>query len=302
MGGAALAAHDGDLELARAAARSNIPFIFSAASITPLEHVARVEGSPWFQAYVPGDEGRITRLVDRVAAAGFKTLVVTVDVPILGNRENDVRAGFSMPLRPSISLAWQVATRPRWLARWIGTLVQSGMPHLENMEAERGPPILSGSRERNFGLRDRLSWEHVDLIRRRWEGKLVLKGILRGEDARSARERGVDGVIVSNHGGRQLDGAIAPLRVLPEVVAEAGDMEVMLDGGVRRGSDVLKAIALGARCVFVGRPFLYAAAIGGGGAIDHVVGLLKSEIDRDMALLGLCDLGGASGNLLFRCP
>jgi L-lactate dehydrogenase (cytochrome) len=174
------------------------------------------------------------------------------------------------------------------------------MPYLENMEAERGPPILSGSLERNMQHRDRLSWPHVELIRGRWSGKLVLKGILRGPDAKLARERGVDGLIVSNHGGRQLDGAIAPLRALPEVVAEAGTMEVMLDGGVRRGTDVLKAIALGARCVFVGRPFLYAAAIGGEAAVSHAIRLLASEVDRNMALLGLCDLTEVGPDLLSR--
>jgi L-lactate dehydrogenase (cytochrome) len=300
MGGAGLAARDGDLVLARAAAEANIPFIFSAASITPLERVAAIGGSPWFQAYLPGDPGRILPLLDRVAAAGFETLVVTVDVPVIGNRENNLRVGFSMPLKPSPSLALQMASRPRWLAQWIFSLLRSGMPHLENMEAARGPPILSRSLERNFNLRDKLSWEHIDLIRNRWRGRLVLKGILRGDDAGLARDRGVDGVIVSNHGGRQLDGAIAPLKVLAEVVAEAGRMDVMLDGGVRRGSDVVKAVALGARGVFVGRPFLYAAVVGGEPAVGHAIDLLTTEIDRNMAMLGLCRLADVGPDLIAR--
>lgn len=300
MGGAGLAAQDGDLVLARAAASANVPFILSAASVTALEKVAAAGGAPWFQAYLPGDIGRVERLVDRVAAAGFLNLVVTVDVPVLGNRENDIRLGYSTPLKPSVAIALQMTARPRWLVNWIGTLLRSGMPHLENMEAERGPPIISRSLERNTSRRDSLSWKHVELIRKRWAGRLVLKGILRGDDAALARELGVDGVIVSNHGGRQLDGSTAPMRALPEVIAQSGTMEVMLDGGVRRGSDVLKAIALGARCVFVGRPFLYAAAIGGEACVRHAIEILVSEVDRDMALLGLCALGEAAPDLLVR--
>jgi L-lactate dehydrogenase (cytochrome) len=300
MGGAVLAAHDGDRVLARAAAAAGVPFIFSAASLTRLEDVAAAGGSPWFQAYLAGDPGRIVPLLDRVAAAGIDTLVLTVDVPVLGNRENNLRVGFSMPIKPSLSLAWQIAARPRWIAQWGATLWRFGMPHFENMEAQRGPPVLSRALQRNMAARDRLSWDHVALVRRRWRGRLVIKGVLRGEDARSAREHDVDGVIVSNHGGRQLDGAVAPLLALPEVLAEAGGMEVMLDGGVRRGSDVLKAVALGARCVFVGRPFLYAAAIAGEPGVRHAMGLLASEIDRNMALLGLRDLGQASPDLV--CP
>jgi L-lactate dehydrogenase (cytochrome) len=139
-------------------------------------------------------------------------------------------------------------------------------------------------------VRDQLSWNHVELMRRLWKGRLVLKGILAKEDARIARESGVDGIIVSNHGGRQLDGAVAPLRVLPGIVAQAGDMTVMMDSGIRRGTDVLKALALGAQFVFVGRPFLYAAAIAGEAGVRHAIKLLWEEIDRDMALLGITTL------------
>jgi L-lactate dehydrogenase (cytochrome) len=144
--------------------------------------------------------------------------------------------------------------------------------------------------QRDWRVRDQLSWQHIELIRRLWKGRLVLKGVLASEDARIARESGVDGVIVSNHGGRQLDGAAAPLRVLPGIVDQAGDMTVMLDSGVRRGTDVLKALALGARFVFVGRPMLYAAAIAGEAGVCHAINLLQEEVDRDMALLGITTL------------
>src|SRR5205807_426740 len=209
MGGTSMAAFRGDVVLARAAARADIPMIMSGASLTRLEDVRAAGATAWFQAYLPGETGPITRLLERVARAGFDTLVLTVDVPVSANRENNARSGFSRPLRPTLRLA---------------------------------------------------------------------------------RESGVDGVIVSNHGGRQLDGALAPLRALPAVVAQAGGMTVMMDGGIRRGTDVLKALALGAQFVFVGRPFLYAAAIGGEAGVRHGIRLLSEEIERDMALLGITRL------------
>ena len=292
MGASALCAYRGDVAMARAAAAADIPMILSASSLIPLEQVRREGSTTWYQAYLPGETARIEALVDRVAAAGFDTFVLTADVPVAANRENNVRNGFSVPLRPSARLAWEGFSHPSWLfGTAVRTLLRHGMPHFENMDATRGPPVLSRDLVRAIGRRDQLAWKHVELIRRRWKGRLVVKGILAGEDARRARESGADGVIVSNHGGRQLDGAIAPLRVLPEIAAEAGGMAVMLDGGVRRGTDVLKALALGAHFVFVGRPFLFACAVGGEAAVRHAIGLLSQEIDRDMALLGIRDIG-----------
>jgi L-lactate dehydrogenase (cytochrome) len=168
------------------------------------------------------------------------------------------------------------------------------------MDAVRGPPIFSRNQLRNTEKRDELTWEHIALIRKRWPGKLVIKGILAREDARIARETGADGIILSNHGGRQLDGAIAALRVLPEIVADAPDFPVMIDGGVRRGSDVLKALALGACFIFVGRPMLFAAAVAGEAGVAHAIALLKAEIDRDLALLGLKDIARLGPDCLRR--
>jgi len=214
--------------------------------------------------------------------------VVTVDIPVSANRENNVRTGFSTPLRPSLRLAWQGLTHPRWLfGVALRTLLAHGIPHFENSFATRGAPIISSNILRDFSARDHLSWAHIVRIRRQWRGALVIKGILSAEDAQQARALGVDGIIVSNHGGRQLDGAVAPLRVLPEIVAAAGPMTVMMDSGVRRGSDALKALALGARCVFVGRPFNYAAALAGQTGVAHAIGLLRDEVDRNMAMLGV---------------
>ena len=275
--------------------------ILSAASLIRLEEVRAACPTAWYQAYLPGEASRIEPLVDRVAAAGYDVFVLTADVPVPANRENNVRSGFSVPIKPSLKLFWDVLTHPSWsLGTFARTIVQHGMPHFENMDATRGPPIISRQLERAIGNRDQLSWEHVGLIRRRWKGPFVIKGVLSAADVRTAKDCGVDGIIVSNHGGRQLDGAIAPLRVLPQIVDAARGMTVMLDGGIRRGTDVLKALALGADFVFVGRPFLYAASVGGEAAVRHAIGILSTEIARNMALLGVRELSEMSADLLTR--
>jgi L-lactate dehydrogenase (cytochrome) len=297
MGGAGMVAYQGDLVLARAAAAANVPMILSGASLTPLERVREAGSTAWFQAYLPGDAEPISKLVERVARAGYDTFVLTVDVQVTANRENNVRSGFHTPLRPTLRLAWDGIIRPRWLlGMFLRTLLLHGMPHFENMG--RRVPLISRTEEREPGRRDKLSWKHLDLIRNLWKGRLVVKGILDRDDARIARESGADGIIVSNHGGRQLDGAVAPLRVLPGIAAQAGGMTVMMDSGVRRGTDVLKALALGAQFVFIGRPFLCAAAIAGEPGVRHAVKLLQAEIDRDMALLGINALAEMRRELL----
>jgi L-lactate dehydrogenase (cytochrome) len=288
MGLGALSAYRGDIVLARAAERANIPMIMSGSSLIPLEDVAREARHTWFQAYLPGEVSQITALIERVRRAGFETLVITVDTPVAANRENNMRNGFSTPLRPSARLAWQGLSHPSWLCgTFLRTIFKHGLPHFENNYATRGAPILSPNVMRDLSDRGHLTWEHLALIRRSWSGPLVIKGILNKDDAVIARKLGVDGIIVSNHGGRQLDGTIAPLRVLPEIVDAVKDLPVMLDSGVRRGTDALKAIALGAKLVFIGRPFAYAAAIGGEAGVDHAIKLFSDEIFRDLGMLGV---------------
>jgi len=299
MGSAALCAYRGDVVLTRAAAAINVPMCLSASSLITLEDVRRENPAAWYQAYLAGDDARIEPLVDRVAAAGYDTFVVTADVPVPPNRENNIRNGFQVPLAITPRVAWDTVSHPHWLfGTWARTVMNYGMPHFENMDAQRGPPVLAKNLMRNIGKRDQLAWKHVELIRKRWKGKLVVKGLIAPADARIARDSGVDGVIVSNHGGRQLDGTVSSLRTLPEIAADAGAMTVMLDGGIRRGTDVLKALALGAKFVFIGRPLLYAAVIGGEAGVQRALTLLRDEIDRDMALLGIRSIGEISSDLV----
>jgi L-lactate dehydrogenase (cytochrome) len=297
MGGTSLAAYRGDSVLAEVAAELNTVMIQSGASLTPMERLRAVGPTAWFQAYLPGEREIIVPLVERAERAGFDTLVLTVDVQVPANRENNVRTGYNSPLKPTPRLAWDCLVRPRWLVGNFGrTVLEQGMPHLENMGFPRIP--IMGFTERPRMARDALAWEHLELMRRMWKGKLVLKGVLAPQDVRIARESGVDGILVSNHGGRQLDYSVAPLRALPGAVAEAGNMTIMMDGGVRRGTDVLKALALGAKFVFVGRPFLYAAAIAGAAGVHHAASLLRDEISRDMAMLGISSLSEMTRELL----
>ena len=301
MGLSALSAYRGDIVQGRAALAANIPMVLSGTSLIRLEDVCAACPGAWFQAYLPGEPERIRKLLDRVAAAGFKTLVVTVDVSVLSNRENNVRAGFSTPLRPSLRLAWDGITHPRWsVGTFLRTIVQHGLPHFENSFAERGAPIIARNVERDFSARDHLNWSHVEEIRGYWKGRLILKGIMSPEDARRARAGGIDGIVVSNHGGRQLDGTASPMRVLAEVAQASGDMVVMMDSGVRRGTDVLKALALGAKFVFVGRPFNYAASVAGEPGVARAIEILKGEVYRNMALVGVNSVAELKPALLSR--
>jgi isopentenyl diphosphate isomerase/L-lactate dehydrogenase-like FMN-dependent dehydrogenase len=194
-----MSAYRGDIVLAEAAKRANIPMIMSGSSLIRMEELVAVAPDAWFQAYLPGKVDQIAPLIDRVATAGFKTLVITVDTPSASNRENNVRTGFSTPLRPSVRLAWEGITHPKWLfGTFLKTLMRHGMPHFENSFATRGAPIMSKNVLRDFSSRGHLNWDHVREIRARWKGPMVIKGILHPADAALARQYGMDGVIATN--------------------------------------------------------------------------------------------------------
>lgn len=290
MGASAMFGFEADLNFARAAKKANIPYIMSGSALIPMEKIIEANPDVGFQAYVESSRDAIEPLVGRVERAGFKHLVVTVDVPVAGNRGSNMRAGFNYPIKPSAALALDGITHPRWLwSVFLKTLRTSGIPHLENLGAGRGIPMLSFNAPPRVNAREGLDWEDIAWLRDRWKGRLTIKGVLSADDAVQAGKTGLDGIIVSNHGGRQLDGSISPLQALPAIVAAKPGIPIMFDSGIRRGTDVLKALALGADFVFLGRPFLLAAAMFGEPGVLKAAEILKSEIYRNMAILGLTD-------------
>jgi L-lactate dehydrogenase (cytochrome) len=280
---------DGAVGVARAAADKGIVSVLSTVAGTSLEEVAAGSGGPmWFQLYSPGGPAQTEELVRRAHGAGYRGLVVTVDTAALGHRERDVRHGVAQPfdLTPARAarLAAQVAVRPRWLA----AMARSGLrPGAVAAGPERsGRPVDPSARVMAMGASP-FSWDDVGAIRRAWSGPLLVKGVLTAEDAARALATGADGVVVSNHGGRQLDGAPATMRALPAIVdAVAGKGAVVLDSGVRRGSDVVKALAAGADAVMIGRAYLYGLAAGGQAGVARVLDVLEAEMVRTLVLMG----------------
>lgn len=291
MGASAMFGFEADLAFARAARAANIPYVMSGSALIPMEKIAEANPDVWFQAYVDADRSSIEALSKRVWQAGIRTLVITVDVPVPGNRRATLRSGFEYPMRPGLRIALDGLRHPRWLMRtFMRTLLASGLPHIENYGPERGIPIISRSAPQRPHVRDGLDWDDMKWLRDSWQGKLLVKGVLSADDTSLAASSGLDGLFVSNHGGRQLDGAMSPLDALPAIAAAKGSMDIVYDGGIRRGADIIKALALGADFVFIGRPFLYAATLGEQAGIAHVIGLLNQETDRTLALLGKTDL------------
>ncbi len=279
----------GDLAAARAAAQAGIPYVLSTASSSTIEAVAQIGGNLWFQLYVIS-RALADGLVDRALAAGFRTLVLTTDVPVSGRRERDVRNGFSQPMRWRPRTIWDLACHPRWLAQ----MARHGAPQLANLasqaanDAQTQAALLQRQMDASF------SWDDLDRLRRRWPHTLLIKGILHPRDAARAFDAGVDGVIVSNHGGRQLDGAMSTIDALPAVVQAAAGRPVLLDGGIRRGVDVVKAMAHGAQGVLLGRAPMYGLAAAGQAGVEAAIALLAQDIDRVLALMGChraADLG-----------
>jgi len=272
---------NGDLALARAAARHGIPFVLSTAANASIDTVARgTDGELWFQLYIV-HRALAEQLVRRAKDAGCTTLVVTVDVAINGYRERDLRNGFRLPMRYSPSLVWDGLRHPRWAWR----LLKHGMPRLANftdldaVDASAQAALLNRCMDAGF------AWEHLAWLRNLWPRRLLVKGIAHPGDIARCAEYGIDGVILSNHGGRQLDACVSPIEILPAATA-ASRLPILVDGGFRRGSDAVKALALGARAVLLGRATLYGLASAGESGASDVIAMLKDEIDRTLAHIG----------------
>jgi L-lactate dehydrogenase (cytochrome) len=301
---AGIVRHECDLQLARQAAHAGIPFVLSGASTVPMETLRQEGIDCWYQAYLPGDRARIGAVADRVERAGIEVLVVTIDTCVGANRENNQRNRFTVPFAFSPGLLLDGLRHPRWSVEvFARTLLNGGIPRFCNMNEGAGSRITDNVPNGFRGGRDRLSWDDIGWLRERWKGRLVLKGVLHPGDAEKAERLGADAIVVSSHGGRQLDGAMAPLDALPDIVpAVSSGFPVLMDGGIRRGTDVLKARALGAHMVFMGRPTLYGAAVAGEAGVARVIAILQEEIDRDLALLGCSDITQVDGDCIRLRP
>jgi len=298
-----LVRHKGEIDLARAAAKANIPFCAATEAITAFEEVvAATKGNIWFQLYFWKDRRLSYGLVDRAREAGIDTLLVTVDTAVLPKREYNLRNGYDVPLRPSLRNLCDVATHPRWFVDvLLRYLLKGGMPRHGNYPEVYRRPVTGGKIADEINLDATVAWADIAELRRYWKGRLVIKGILRVEDALTAAAHGVDGVIVSNHGGRNFDSAVAPAEVLPEIAEKVGERLVILaDSGIRRGSDVVKLLALGAKAVLVGRAFIYGTAVGGEAGAADAINMLGDEIDRTMAFLGCRSVQEIGPDLLWQ--
>jgi isopentenyl diphosphate isomerase/L-lactate dehydrogenase-like FMN-dependent dehydrogenase len=287
-GAAGLMWHKGDLALARAAAKAGVPFIISSASTMDLEQILEAGGRQWFQLYLWEDRSLSHKVVDKAWHLGCEALFVTLDLPVPPNREYIRRNGFGTPFRLNARNAFDVLTHPRWLAGVMGRYaLEGGIPTQANLPDRLRSKVTKGAPPGALFKQDDLDWDGVRELRDRWPGKLVLKGILHPEDAERALAMGADGIVVSNHGGRAFDCSIATMEALPAIVdAVGGKMTVFLDSGVRRGSDVVKAVASGADAVLAGRAPLYGLAAYGEPGVARALELLRAETARTMAMLG----------------
>jgi len=290
-GAAGLLWYEGEVATARAAGKAGVPYAMSTGSITSMERVAAAAPGTdlWFQLYLFPDKAMSHELVDRARAAGYSTLIVTVDTTVTPNREHNQRNGFTVPLRPNLRNVLDVLTHPRWGMGVIGRyLATTGMPRFYNLPRALQHSMAANTRKSGLMPKNpALTWEDLGAVRDMWDGPLIVKGITHPDDARSALRWGADGIVVSNHGGRTLDNAPAPLDMLPAIAEAVGDrMTILMDSGIRRGSDVVKALAMGADAVMVGRAAMWGTAIGGEAGARHALTMLHDEIDRVMAFMG----------------
>ncbi len=292
-GSAGLNWFEGEIALARAAAAAGIPFTLATGSMTSMERVAeQAGGTLWFQIYMWPDRSLSHGLVERAKAAGYQALVVTVDTPVPPGREYNLRNGMTVPFRFTRRNVTDVLMHPRWVATVLARyLLTSGMPRYENYPTEVKARITAAPMGRSMMVTDSLTWEDLKALRRIWPHRLLVKGILRSQDAVLAADCGADGVIISNHGGRAVDSTMAPIEVLPSVIEAAGKrLTVMVDSGFRRGADVVKALALGAAAVLIGRATLYGTAVAGEAGAARAIEIYRDEIDRILGLIGCPDV------------
>ncbi|MGP1628957.1 MAG: alpha-hydroxy acid oxidase [Giesbergeria sp.] len=277
---------DGEILAARAAKNFGVPFTLSTMSICSIEDVAEHAGPGfWFQLYVMRDRDYIERLIDRAKAAGCSALQLTLDLQILGQRHKDIKNGLSSPPKPTLANMINLATKPRWCLGMLGTKRRSFGNIVGHAKGVGDMSSLASWTAEQFD--PNLNWGDVEWIKKRWGGKLVIKGIMDAEDARLAADSGADALIVSNHGGRQLDGAPSSIAALPSIVQAVGtDIEVWMDGGIRSGQDVLKARALGARGTMIGRAFLYGLGAYGELGVTRALEIIRKELDLTMAFCG----------------
>ncbi|MGY8853468.1 MAG: alpha-hydroxy acid oxidase [Pseudomonadales bacterium] len=290
---------DGEIKAARAAAAFGVPYTLSTMSICSIEEVARNTSAPfWFQLYVMRDRAFVQRLIQRAKAAQCSALVLTVDLQILGQRHKDLKNGLSTPPKPTLKNILNMASKPRWGLGMLGTPRRVFGNIVGHVDGVKDTGSLSEWTRQQFD--PGLNWDDVAWIKDLWGGPLILKGIMTPEDALLARDHGADAIIVSNHGGRQLDGAPASIQALPAIKAAVGNsLEVFMDGGIRSGQDVARALASGADGTLIGRAYIYGLGALGEAGVDQTLSLLRNELDLTLAFCGRTDIASVSGDILW---
>ncbi|NQW58365.1 MAG: alpha-hydroxy-acid oxidizing protein [Polynucleobacter sp.] len=290
---------DGEILAARAANRFGVPFCLSTMSICSIEEIAKHTQTPfWFQLYVMRDKAFVKALIERAKMANCSALVVTLDLQILGQRHKDLKNGLSAPPKPTLKNLLNLAMKPAWCMGMLGTKNRDFGNIVGHVKGVENMASLSAWTAGQFD--PTLSWEEVEWIKNQWGGKLILKGILDAEDAKLARDVGADAIIVSNHGGRQLDGAPSSIRALPAIVQAVGkDLEVWLDSGIRSGQDVIKALALGAKGTMIGRSYIYGLGAMGEPGVTKALEIIANELDLTLAFCGMTDVRQVNSNILY---
>jgi L-lactate dehydrogenase (cytochrome) len=290
---------DGEIHAAQAAKKFGIPFTLSTMSICSIEDIAQHTQAPfWFQLYMMRDRDAMARMIERCKVAQCSALVLTLDLQVIGQRHKDIKNGLSAPPRPTLRNILNLLTKPRWCMGMAGTSRRSFgnlIGHVKNVS-----DMSSLAAWTNEQFDPRLSWPDIEWVKKQWGGKLILKGIMDAEDARLAVQSGADAIVVSNHGGRQLDGAPSSIRALPGIVAAVGaDIEVWMDGGIRSGQDVLKAWALGARGTMIGRAMVYGLGAMGEAGVTKALQIIHKELDVTMAFCGHTDIRNVTRDILL---